>query len=119
MRRRLFKRHTDVCQGLPSNPAFSQRAACIKGKVEFNGQVRSAWELQAGTMIAQIADDARQYRMVSQHESGSLEYDRPLNTTTLEHDLCSNPQFDENHPILNKLPNGKLDRSRSANLRKP
>ena len=108
MRRRPFKRHTNIRQGLPSDTAFSQRAAGIEGKVEFIGKVRSARQLQAGTMIAQIADNARKYRTVSQHESGGLEYDRPLNAAALEHDLSSKPQFDVNHLISNKLPNRKL-----------
>ena len=70
-------------------------------------------------MIAQVADGTKPCRMTSQHESGSLEYYSPLKTATLEHDLSSNPQFDENHPIANKLRNGKLDAPRSTNLRKP
>ena len=61
--------------------------AGIKGKIKFIGKVRGTWKLQAGTMIAQIADHAGEYRMVSQQESGRLAYDRPLNTATLEHDL--------------------------------
>jgi hypothetical protein len=93
--------------------------AGIESKVEFIGKVRGAWKLQAGTVIAQIADDTGECRMVSQHESGGLEYDRPLKAATLEHDPASNLQFDENHHISNKLLNRKLNRPRSANLRKP
>jgi len=43
--------------GLPSDAAFSQRMSRIEGKVEFGGKVRGAWTMQAGTVIAQIADD--------------------------------------------------------------
>jgi hypothetical protein len=104
--RQLLEGHADVRQGLPSDAAFSQRTASIESKVEFIGKVRGAWKLQAGTVIAQITDDTAQCRMASQHESGGLEYYRPLKAPALEHDLSSNPQFDENHPIPNKLPNG-------------
>jgi hypothetical protein len=61
----------------------------IESKVEFIGKVRSTWELQAGTVIGQIADDARECRMVSQHERGSLEYYRPLKAAALAHGLTS------------------------------
>jgi hypothetical protein len=115
----LLEGYANVRLGLPSDAAFSQRMAAIKSKVEFFGQVRSAWQLQTGSAIAQIADNTAQCRMVSHHESGNLEYHRPLKAPTLNHDLSACPQFDENHPIANKLPNEKLDRPCSANLRKP
>jgi len=51
-RRRLLKRHTDIRNSLPSDAAFSQRKAGVEGKVEFGRKVRSAWKLQAGTVIA-------------------------------------------------------------------
>jgi hypothetical protein len=61
--------------------------ALIESKVEFIGKSRGTWKLQAGTVIAQIADQTGEYRMVSQHEGGRLAHNRPLNPATLEHDL--------------------------------
>ena len=52
MRRRLLEGHTDIRNGLPSDAAFSQRKAGVKGKVKFSVEVGGAGKLQAGTVIA-------------------------------------------------------------------
>lgn len=83
--RRLLEGHTDIREGLPSDAAFSQRMACIEGKVEFGGKVRGAWKMQAGTMIAQIANDTTHGRAAGHNELGTLEYFGPREPPTLEH----------------------------------
>jgi hypothetical protein len=102
-RRRLFKGHTGLGKGLPSDAAFSLHAACVKGKLEFGGKIRSAWNMQAGTAIAQIADDAIDRRAVGKNQLGGLENFGPRKPPTLKH---------------GKPPNSNLPRLFSPNLLK-
>jgi len=92
-RRRLLKRHTDIRNSLPSDAAFSQRKAGVEGKVEFGRKIRGAWKMQAGTVIAQIPDNAVHRRAVGQNDLGALEYFGPWKSPTLKHGQHSNLQF--------------------------
>jgi len=71
--------------------------ACIEGKVEFDGKLYGAWKMQAGTGIAQIADDTADRRVAGQDELGTLEYFGPRKPPTLTHGQPLNLQFGENN----------------------
>jgi hypothetical protein len=81
--------HADIRKGLPSDAAFSQCMSGIEGKVEFGWKVRGARKMQAGTVIAQIADDTIDRRAAGQNEPGALKYFRPRNAPTLNHGQTS------------------------------
>ena len=68
-----------------SDAAFSQRKACVKGKVEFGGKVGSAGKLQAGTVIAQISHDTTHRRAVGRNDLSALEYLSSRKAPTIEH----------------------------------
>ncbi len=107
-RRRPLEGYTDIREGLPSDAAFSQRMASIEGKLEFDGKVRGAWKMQAGTEIGQVADDTTDRRAAGHNELGSLEYFGPRKLPTLKHGQSSNLQFvGENHVSPNLLHNRK------------
>ena|ERR1700681_3005248 len=75
--------------------------------------------MQAGTVIAQIADDTTDRRAVGQGERGTLKYCRPRNAPTLEHGQPSNLQFGENEFRRYLLHIRKLVSSFCPNLCKP
>ena len=59
--------------------------ACIEGKVEFGGKTRGARKIQAGSVIAQIADHTIDRRVIGQNEPSAPEYFGPRIPPTLEH----------------------------------
>ena len=117
-RRRLLERHTDIHNGLPSDAAFSQRKACVKGKVEFGGKVGSAGKLQAGTVIAQISHDTTHRRAVGRNDLGALEYLSSWKPPTIEH-VSTKPQFLQTISRPNLFQNRKWDGFQRVKLRQP
>ena len=106
-RRRLFEGHADMRKGLPSNAAFSERPAGIEGKVEFGGKARSAWKMQAGATIGQIANDTIESHATGRNDFGALEYFGPRKPPMLNHTQRPNLQFDENNCGPNLFQNRK------------
>ena len=94
-RRRLFEGHADVRKGLPSNAAFSERPAGIEGKVEFGGKARSAWKMQAGATIGQIANDTIESHATGRNDFGALEYFGPRKPPMLNHTQRPSLLFDK------------------------
>jgi hypothetical protein len=116
VRRRLLEGYADIRKGLPSDAAFPQCMAGIEGKLEFDGKVRGTLKMQAGAVIAQIADDTANRRASGQNELGALEYFGPRKSPTLRHGQAPNLQFGENDFSPNPFHNRKRDCWQSPNL---
>jgi hypothetical protein len=118
-RRRLLEGHANVRRGLPSNPAFSERATGIERKVEFGGKARGAGKMQASTTIGQIAHDTIERHTTSRNDFGALEYFGPRKPPMLEHTQRPNLQFDENNCRLKLFQDWKCYCLNSPNVWKP
>jgi hypothetical protein len=75
--------------------------------------------MQAGTVIAQIPDNAVHRRAVGQNDLGALEYFGPWKSPTLKHGQHSNLQFWQANSRSNLFHNRKWDCLQSLNLAKP
>ena len=106
-RRRLFEGHANVRRGLPSNPAFSERATGIERKVEFGRKASGGWKMQASTAIGQIAHDTIECHATARNDFGALEYFGPRKPPMLNHTQRPNLQFDENNCGPNLFQNRK------------
>jgi hypothetical protein len=113
---RLLEEYTDICTGLPSDAAFSQRTAGVEGKVEFGRKVRSAWKKQAGTVITHISDDTTDRRAASQDDLGTLKYFSSRKPPTLKHGQHPNLQFRQPNSRPNLFHKRKSDCFQSLNL---
>ncbi len=75
--------------------------------------------MQAGTVVAQIPDNAAHRRAVGQNDLGALEYFGPWKSPTLKHGQHSNLQFWQANSRSNLFHNRKWDCLQGLNLRKP
>ncbi len=75
--------------------------------------------MQAGTVVAQIPDNAAHRRAVGQNDLGALEYFGPWKSPTLKHGQHSNLQFWQANSRSNLFHNLKWDRLQSLNSAKP